>query len=124
MTTEYRHNATEIQAMVRNMDASKEKHASLQYTDPENYLKNLGTDNTVLYEFYPAIFAMHADNKLDDTFFYMLKEKRKMEKGETNEDDASIRVGQKLFNTWVDPIINHTAPAKSLSYSEYYSKNR
>jgi hypothetical protein len=114
------HTATQIQAMVRNMDASKEKFKRLQREDPEQYLESLKGENTTLFENYPAVFALHADDKLDETFFYMLQEKRKMEKGQTTEDDASVRVGQKLFNRWVAPIVNGTAAPESLSYAQYY----
>ncbi len=114
------HTATQIQAMVRNMDASKDKYKRLQQSDPEEYLQSLKSENESLFEFYPAIFALHADDKLDDTFFYMLQEKRKMEKGQTNEDEASVRVGQKLFNKWVAPAINGTAAPETMSYAQYY----
>jgi hypothetical protein len=114
------HTATEIQAMVRNMDVSKDKYKDLKYTDPERYLSILREENAVLVEYYPAIFTLHADDKLDDTFFYMLAEKRKMEKGDTTEDEASVRVGQKLFNKWVAPIVNGTTTPTNQSYSEYY----
>lgn len=114
------HTATEIQAMVRNMDVSKDKYKELKYSDPEQYLHILREENSVLVEYYPAVFTLHADDKLDETFFYMLAEKRKMEKGETNEDDASVRVGQKLFNTWVAPIVNGTAKPSTMSYSDFY----
>jgi len=114
------HTATQIQAMVRNMDASKEKFRRLQREDPEQYLESLKGENNTLFENYPAVFALHADDKLDETFFYMLQEKRKMEKGQTTEDEASVRVGQKLFNRWVAPIVNGTAAPESLSYSQYY----
>jgi hypothetical protein len=114
------HTATEIQAMVRNMDVSKEKYKGLKLVDPESYLNHLRDENEVLVEYYPAVFALHADDKLDDTFFYMLQEKRKMEKGTTNEDEASVRVGQKLFNKWVAPLVNGTTTPENMSYAHYY----
>ncbi len=115
------HTATQIQAMVRNMDASKDKYKALKLTDPESFLNHLKDENSTLYDFYPAIFALHADDKLDETFFYMLQEKRKMEKGQTTEDEASVRVGQKLFNRWVAPAINGTASPQTMSYSQFYN---
>lgn len=114
------HTATQVQAMVRNMDVSKDKYKLLKSTDPESYLNYLREENATLVEFYPAVFALHADDKLDDTFFYMLQEKRKMEKGTTNEDDASVRVGQKLFNKWVAPLVNGTTSPENMSYAQYY----
>ena len=37
-----------------------------------------------------------------------------------NEDQSSVRVGQKLFNRWVAPVISNTPAPSSQSYSEYY----
>lgn len=113
------HTATEIQAMVRNMDQSKEIHASIK-SQTELYYEALKAENATLYDQYPAIFALHIEDKLDDTFFYMLKEKRKMERGESTEDQSSVRVGQKLFNRWVAPVISNTPAPSAQSYSEYY----
>ena len=115
------HSATEIQAMVRNMDASKDKHAALKDSTPEEYLAKLRAENPVLYDQYPAVFALHADNKLDETFFYMLNEKRKIENGTSDEDASSVRVGQKLFQKWVAPLINGTPTPSTQTYSEYYA---
>ena len=114
------HSATQIQAMVRSMDHSKQRHRHMKSRDPEQYLALLRKENEVLFEFYPAVFALHADDKLDETFFYMLQEKRRMEKGETTENDASIRVGQKLFNRWVAPVISNVPAPSTQSYEEYY----
>jgi O6-methylguanine-DNA--protein-cysteine methyltransferase len=114
------HTATEIQAMVRTMDQSKTRHRHLKSRDPDQYLALLRKENETLVEFYPAVFALHADDKLDETFFYMLQEKRRMEKGQTTEDDASVRVGQKLFQRWVAPIISNTPAPNTMTYEEYY----
>jgi hypothetical protein len=113
------HTATEIQAMVRNMDESKIRHAEVKYHE-KLYYEAVKAENPVLYDQYPGVFALHIEDKLDETFFYMLNEKRKMEKGESNEDQSSIRVGQKLFNRWVAPVISNTPAPSSQSYSEYY----
>jgi hypothetical protein len=114
--------ATQIQAMVRNMDHSKTRWRHLKSRTPEEYLGHLQEENKTLFESYPALFALHADDKLDETFFFMLQQKRKMERGELNEDQASAIVGQKLFDRWVGPIVNpRSAPAKqTTSYEEYY----
>ena len=114
------HTATQIQAMVRSMDQSKQRHQHLKSSNPEQFLALLRAENETLFEFYPAVFALHADDKLDETFFYMLQEKRRMEKGQTTENDASIRVGQKLFNRWVAPIISNVPTPSTQSYEEYY----
>ena len=113
------HTATEIQSMVRNMDDSKQKHAAIK-SNTDLYFETLKAENPVLYDQYPAVFGLHIEDKLDETFFYMLKEKRKMEKGESNEDQSSVRVGQKLFNRWVAPIISNVPVPSTQSYSDYY----
>jgi hypothetical protein len=114
------HTATQIQAMVHKMDQSKKRHGYLKSRDPEQYLSLLRKENDTLVEYYPAVFALHADDKLDETFFYMLQEKRRMEKGQSTEDESSVRVGQKLFQRWVAPILSNTPAPSSMSYEEYY----
>lgn len=119
-----RYSATEIQAFVRTMDQSKLVHSHLKLSNPELFLENLKKENPVLYEDFPSIFALHADDKLDETFFYMLAEKRKIENGKTSEDEASVRVGQKLFNKWVAPVISNSPSPSTLTYEEYYRSLR
>jgi hypothetical protein len=119
-TPQTNHTATQIQAMVRSMDQSKQRHQHLKSSNPEQFLALLRAENETLFEFYPAVFALHADDKLDETFFYMLQETRKMEKGQTTENDASIRVGQKLFNRWVAPVISNAPTPSTQSYEQYY----
>lgn len=115
-----KHTATEIQALVRSMDQTKSRVHHLKNTRPEQYLAALQKENKILFEEYPAVFALHADDKLDETFFYMLNEKRKIERGQATEDEASVRVGQKLFNRWVAPVLSNTQAPQTLSYEEYY----
>ena len=69
--------ATQIQALVRNMDASKQKWARLKNNKHE-YEEKLQKDNEALYFNYPSLFQMHAEDRLDGTFFEMLTLKRKM----------------------------------------------
>jgi hypothetical protein len=114
--------ATEIQSMVRNMDDSKKTHRRLRESNREEYLKKLTDENPILHFNYPSIFDLHADDKLDETFFYMLEKKRKIEKGEITEDQASIEVGKKLFKTWVEPVTQGRPVEKMESYEEYYKR--
>ena len=114
--------ATEIQAMVRNMDDSKKRHRRLKTTDPAEYIKKLTEENITLHFNYPSIFDLHSEDKLDSTFFYMLDKKRKIEKGEITEDQASIEVGKKLFKTWVEPVTQGRPTEKMESYDEYYKR--
>lgn len=116
--------ATEIQALVRNMDESLRRHKRLKETNVEEWKKHIQTENKVLFEEYHTIYKLHLDNKLDDTFFYMLQIKRKIEKGEMTEDQASVLVGQKLFNKFVDPVIKNEPKPETISYEEYYNKKK
>jgi hypothetical protein len=117
-----RYDATQIQAMVRNMDDSKKRHKALKSVDIEAYKGALIHENETLHFNFPSIFALHADDKLDSTFFYMLNQKRMIEKGEITEEDASTEVGKKLFNRWVAPVISNVAPPTTESYAEYYKR--
>lgn len=111
--------ATQIQALVRRMDASKKKHRRLRGTPA--YEDALKQENEVLYFNYPSLFQMHMEDRLDQTFFEMLNLKRKIEKGEMTAEQASAIVGQQLFNRYVPHVISNTAPpAPRMSYEEFY----
>jgi len=115
-------NAVQIQALVRNMDESLRKYKKLKQTNNELWLKKIQDSNKKLFMEYPTIFKMHIEGKLDETFFYMLQLRHKIEKGEMTEDQASVLVGQKLFNRYVDPVINNKPKEPTLTYEEYYKK--
>lgn len=113
----------QIQALVRDMDASMRKHRLTKRVDKEKFRAKVAAENETLYNMFPTIFEMHIEGKLDGTFFEMLKLKHKIEKGELTEDEASRIVGQKLFDRYVGPVVNNVpAPEKPLSYSEYYKQ--
>jgi hypothetical protein len=116
------YNATEIQSMVRNMDDSKRRHRQLKDTDTEAYTQKLIEENQTLHFNYPSIFLLHAQDKLDATFFYMLQQKRRVEKGEISEDQASREVGMRLYNRWVAPTVAGTSTPREESYEEYYKR--
>lgn len=116
------YNATEIQSMVRNMDDSKRKYRHLKDSDTEEYTKKLIEENQTLHFNYPSIFLLHAQDKLDATFFYMLNQKRRVEKGEISEDQASREVGMRLYNRWVAPSVEGTTAHREESYEEYYKR--
>jgi len=115
--------AIQIQAMVRNMDESFRKHRSLKTRDPAAWALKIKNENIKLFNELPTVYNMHMNGKLDETFFDMLQLKRKMEKGELTEDQASVIIGQKLFNKYVDPVVNNLPKPPSLSYEEYYKQN-
>jgi aryl-alcohol dehydrogenase-like predicted oxidoreductase len=111
--------ATQIQALVRNMDHSKKKWRHLRR---EEFMEKLKTENEKLYFNYPSLWQMHAEDRLDATFFEMLALKRKIEKGETTEEQASVVMGQRLFQKFAPTIVNSNAAAPSMSYADYYKK--
>ncbi len=114
--------ATEIQSLVRDMDDSKKRHKALKTTDKAKYLEKLTEENQTLHFNYPSIFELHVDDKLDATFFYMLNQKRRIERGEITEDQATREVGKKLADRWVAPVLSNTAVQKEESYEEYYKR--
>jgi hypothetical protein len=118
--------ATQIQALVRNMDASKQKWARLKNNKHE-YEEKLQKDNEALYFNYPSLFQMHAEDRLDGTFFEMLALKRRIEKGEITPEEATQIVGRKLHQKYI-PEENQTLPsqvqAPTMTYEEYYRQTQ
>ena len=115
-------NSIQIQALVRNMDESMRRHKKLKESNLSEWRRKLEQENKQLFDEFPGVFDMHMDGKLDETFFYMLKMKHKIEKGELTEDQASLAVGQKLFNRYVDPVVKNQPPPPTLSYEQYYKQ--
>jgi hypothetical protein len=121
-------NSIQIQALVREMDHSMRRHKGLKSTNPAEYRNKVSADNQILYNQLPTIFEMHIEGKLDQTFFEMLKMRRKVELGEMTDDEASKLVGQQLFNRFVDPVVKKLdgatgpapPPAPVGSYADYY----
>jgi len=112
--------AIQIQAMVRDMDTSFRKYRGLKEANPGLWNQKMREENKRLFDEFPTIYNMHMNGKLDETFFDMLHLKRKMEKGELTEDQASVIIGQKLFNKYVDPVIKNQPAPPTLSYEQYY----
>jgi dephospho-CoA kinase len=117
--------ATQIQALVRQMDQSKKKWKYLrQRNRMDEYKLALKKENETLFFNYPSLFEMHAEDRLDSTFFEMLTLKRKIERGELSAEEASRLVGQQLFTRYVPHRIDAAAPAPTpkLSYEDYYKQ--
>ena len=114
--------ATQIQALVKTMDVSKKKWRALKRQGKtEEYLDKLKAENETIYFNYPSLFNLHAEDKLDQTFFEMLNLKRKLERGELTNEQASAMVGQQLFNRFVPQALSPQAPppVPRMSYEEY-----
>ena len=114
--------ATQVQALVRNMDASKQKWASLK-SDKQAYETKLQADNEALYFNYPSLFQMHAEDRLDNTFFEMLALKRKIEKGEITPEQATTVIGQKLHQRYLPQEAQATPAASTMSYEDFYKQS-
>lgn len=118
--------ATQIQALVRQMDTSKAKHRALKESGKKlEYEEAMKAENEVLYFNYPSLFQLHIEDRLDQTFFEMLNLKRKIERGELTSEQASALMGQQLFNRFVPHVIsNNEPPAPRMSYEDYYRQTR
>lgn len=115
--------ATQVQALVRQMDASKKKWKALKRAGKKTeYEAKLKGENELLYFNYPSLFQMHAEDRLDSTFFEMLQLKRKIEAGEITAEQASTVVGQQLFQRFV-PQANAPPSAPRMSYEDYYKQS-
>jgi hypothetical protein len=118
-------NSIQIQALVRDMDTSMRRHKGLKRTNNIKYREKIVEENKHLHEVFPTIFEMHYEGKMDDTFFEMLRLRRKIELGEITEDEASKLVGQKLFDRYVAPVVGETPaapPTPTMSYEDYYKQ--
>jgi len=118
-------NSIQIQALVRDMDTSMRRHKGLKRTNNIKYREKIVEENKHLHEVFPTIFEMHYEGKMDDTFFEMLRLRRKIELGEITEDEASKIVGQKLFDRYVAPVVGETPaapPTPTMSYEDYYKQ--
>jgi len=113
----------QIQALVRDMDTSFRKHRGLKDVNPKEWSEKIKQENLILFNDFPTVFNMHMNGKLDYTFFDMLGLKRKIEKGELTEEEASKIMGQKLFNKYVDPVIKNIPPPPTMSYADYYKNS-
>ncbi len=119
--------ATEVQALVRKMDASKKKWKYLKQQGKKvEYEQAVKKENEMLYFNYPSLFDMHINDRLDSTFFEMLQLKRKIERGEISAEEASRIVGQQLFNRYVPHAIDSNAapPAPRMSYEDFYKQSQ
>lgn len=122
--TDQQFTATQVQALVRKMDASKTKWRRLR-NKREEYEQKLKEENPVLYFNYPSLFQLHMEDRLDATFFEMLNLKRKIEKGEVTAEQASALVGQALYNKYIPHVIsNAPAPTPAMSYEDYYRQQQ
>lgn len=117
--------ATQVQALVRQMDASKKRHNRLRMNGRmKEYEEALKKENELLYFNFPSLFDLHKEDKLDQTFFEMLALKRKIEKGEISTEQASSVVGQQLFNRFVPHAISNSAPpTPRMSYEDFYKNS-
>jgi len=118
--------ATQIQALVRQMDTSKAKHRPLKESGKKlEYEEAMKAENECLYFNYPSLYQMHLEERLDQTFFEMLNLKRKIEKGEMTTEQASALVGQQLFSRFVPHVISNSPPPTArMSYEDYYRQSR
>lgn len=116
--------ATQIQALVRNMDASKQKWVGLK-NNKQQYEEKLQKENEALYFNYPSLFQMHVEDRLDGTFFEMLTLKRKIEKGEITPEQATQVIGRKLHQRYIPEQSQPQEPqAPTLTYEEYYRQTQ
>lgn len=118
--------ATQVQALVKKMDGSKQKWRKLKRSGKkEEYEQKLKEENDILYFNYPSLFQLHAEDRLDATFFEMLSLKRKIERGEMTAEQASQIVGQQLYNRFVPHRLdsNVPAPAPRMSYEDFYKES-
>lgn len=117
--------ATQVQALVKQMDTSKQKWKRLKRQgNTTEYEAKVKSENEMLYFNYPSLFTLHIQDRLDSTFFEMLQLKRKIERGELTPEQASTMVGQQLYSRFIPHVLsNQTPPGPQLSYADYCRQN-
>jgi hypothetical protein len=118
--------ATQVQALVRNMDISKKRYTNLKRQGKKlEYEESIKKENEILYFNYPSLFQLHLEDRLDSTFFEMLTLKRRIEKGEITAEQASGMIGQALFNRYIPPSLGQAPPeAPRMRYEDFYKQNQ
>jgi hypothetical protein len=111
--------ATQIQALVRKMDSSKIKWRNIKISNKAKYVAEIQKENEKLYFNYPSLFQMHIEDRLDSMFFDMLSLKRKIERGEISEEQATREIGAKMYSRFVPSAGTGNAPV--MSYESFYN---
>jgi hypothetical protein len=90
----------EIRRIVKEIRDSKKSHKEVFYEDkyPDFIDK------------YPKLFEMCCDQNTDiNTLYFMIDMLEKIQKNQMTEHVASVSVGQKLFDSYVKPVVGEDA---------------
>lgn len=114
-------NSSDIKNMVEKMNESKVRHNNLKDTNKEEYVKRVSEDCPILFKHYDAIFKMNIEDRLDETFMFMLNQLRKRETGRVSkagvENNIINHLGKKSRE-------NPEPDTKQVqSYYDYINKN-
>lgn len=85
-------NSNDIKHMVEKMNESKTRHQALKETNKEEYVKRVAEDCPILFKDYDAIFKMNIEDRLDETFIFMLSQLRKREIGKISKTGAENNI--------------------------------
>lgn len=87
---------TIIKSIIEDIQHSSRKDKELYFKQKYNEFS----------EKYPMIFKLSCDSKIDmKNLDFMLSMLSKMNNKEMTQDDASVKVGQMLYDKYVDPVI-------------------
>jgi hypothetical protein len=108
--------------LVKEMDASKERHAHLKEAGRMDlYEKAVAEDCPVLKKDYDAIFECNINDRLDGKFFKMLAEMRALERGQVTKHQAAENVSRFLTSTRRQDPVNNAAPR--YTYEQFLNEN-
>lgn len=109
-------NSADIKNMVDKMNESKIRHQSLKETNKEEYIKRVAEDCPILFKDYDGIFKMNIEDRLDDTFMFMLGQLRKREIGRVSKAGAENNIINHLGKR---PRNEQPEEPKPLSYTDF-----
>jgi hypothetical protein len=114
-------NSADIKNMVEKMNESKVLHQHLKETNKDEYVKRVSEDCPILFKDYDAIFKMNIEDRLDETFMFMLGQLRKREIGRVSkagvENNIINHLGKRSRDSEGAP--EDEPQSKQLSYADF-----
>jgi hypothetical protein len=111
-------NSADIKNMVEKMNESKIRHQALKETNKEEYVKRVSEDCPILFKDYDAIFKMNIEDRLDETFMFMLGQLRKREIGRVSKAGVENNIINHLGKRVRENPEEEEQP-KQMSYSDF-----
>jgi hypothetical protein len=116
-------NSNDIKNMVEKMNESKIRHQDLKENNKEEYVKRVAEDCPILFKEYDSIFKMNIEDRLDDTFIFMLSQLRKREIGKISKTGVEKNIighlGKKSRENPQPPVGSMSESEPHMNYMDF-----